>query len=94
MKKASISELKNQLSAYLQQVRAGETVLIYDRSRPVARIDRVADEDDDDRVAQLQRDGVVAPPAEPMPLALLREPLPRARQSVLEALLQEREEGR
>jgi hypothetical protein len=29
-----------------------------------------------------------------MPLALLREPLPRARQSVLEALLQEREEGR
>jgi prevent-host-death family protein len=94
MKKTSISELKNQLSAYLQQVRAGETVVIYDRSRPVARIDRVADEDDDERVAQLQRAGIVAPPSEPTPLDLLREPLPGARKSVLEALLQEREEGR
>ena len=94
MKRASISELKNQLSAYLQRVRAGETVVIYDRSRPVARIDRVADEDDDERVVQLQRAGLVVPPAEPMPLDLLREPLPSARLSVLEALLQEREEGR
>ena len=94
MKKASISELKNQLSAYLQRVRAGETVVIYDRSRPVARIDRIADEDDDERVVQLQRAGLVVPPSEPMPLDLLREPLPSARQSVLEALLQEREEGR
>ena len=94
MKKASISELKNQLSAYLQQVRAGETVVIYDRSRPVARIDRVADEDDDERIVQLQRAGAVVPPADPMPLDLLREPLPGARQSVLEALLQEREETR
>ena len=94
MKRASISELKNQLSAYLQRVRAGETVVIYDRSRPVARIDRVADEDDDERVVQLQRAGLVVPPAESMPLDLLREPLPSARQSVLEALLEEREEGR
>ena len=94
MIKASISELKNQLSAYLQQVRAGETVVIYDRNRPVARIDRVADEDDDERIVQLQRAGVVVPPAEPMPLDLLREPLPAAGKSVLEALLQEREETR
>lgn len=94
MKKASISELKNQLSAYLQQVRAGETVVVYDRNQPVARIDRVADDDDDDRIVQLQRAGILAPPAEPMPLDLLRKPLPSARQSVLEALLQEREEGR
>lgn len=94
MKKTSISELKNQLSAYLQQVRAGETVLIYDRSRPVARIDRVADEDDDERVAQLHRAGIAVPPAEPMPLDLLREPLPGAQRSVLEALLQERQEDR
>lgn len=94
MKKASISELKNQLSAYLQSVRAGETVVVYDRNRPVARIDRVADEDDDDRIAQLQRAGLVAPPVDPMPLEMLRSPAPRARVSVLDALLEEREEGR
>lgn len=94
MKKVSISELKNQLSAYLQSVRGGETVVVYDRSRPVARIDRVADEDDDDRIVQLQRAGVLAPAVEPMPLELLRSPAPRARSSVLDALLEEREEGR
>lgn len=94
MKKVSISELKNQLSAYLQSVRGGETVIVYDRNRPVARIDRVADEDEDDRIAQLQRAGVLAPAVEPMPMELLRSPAPRARSSVLEALLEEREEGR
>jgi prevent-host-death family protein len=94
MKKASISELKNQLSAYLQRVRAGQTVVIYDRNRPIARIDRVADEDDDDRIAQLHRSGIVTPPSEPLPLGLLRTPLPSTGQSVLEALLEEREDGR
>lgn len=94
MKKASISELKNQLSAYLQSVRGGETVVVYDRSRPVARIDRVADEDDEDRVVQLQRAGQLAPPVDPLPLELLRSPAPRASASVLDALLEEREDGR
>lgn len=94
MKKVSISELKNQLSAYLQSVRGGETVVVYDRNRPVARIDRVADEDDDDRIAQLQRAGQLAPPVDPLPLDLLRSPAPRATASVLDALLEEREDGR
>lgn len=94
MKKASISELKNQLSAYLQRVRAGQTVIVYDRDRPIARIDRVADEDDDDRIAELRRAGIVTPPCEPLPLEMLRTPLPPAGRSVLDALLEEREGGR
>ena len=94
MKKASISELKNQLSSYLQQVRAGETVLILDRNEPIARIERVADEDRDERLARLSRAGVVTPPTQPVPLDLLRGPAPAARVSVLTALLEEREEGR
>jgi len=94
VKKVSISELKNQLSAHLQSVRAGESVVVYDRSRPVARIDRVADEDDEDRIVQLQRSGQLSPPVDPMPLELLRSAAPRAGTSVLDALLEEREEGR
>jgi len=94
MKKASISELKNQLSAYLQRVRAGQTVVVYDRGRPIARIDRIADEDDDDLIAQLQRAGIVTPPREPLPLEMLRAPLPHAEHGVLDALLQDRAEGR
>lgn len=38
MKKANIAELKNRLSYYLDRVKRGETVLVMDRSTPVARI--------------------------------------------------------
>jgi hypothetical protein len=67
---------------------------IYDRSRPVARIDRVADEDDQDRLTELQRSGQLAPPVDPLPLDLLRSPAPRSIESVLDALLEERQAGR
>lgn len=38
MIRANISELRNGLSAYLRRVRRGETVLILDRSVPIARL--------------------------------------------------------
>jgi len=38
MKSATISETKNKLSELLAEVRAGETLTIYDRKRPVATV--------------------------------------------------------
>ena len=38
MKSAKVSELKARLSAYLAEVRRGETVIICDRNTPVARL--------------------------------------------------------
>jgi len=38
MKKVMVSELKAKLSAYLSEVRKGETVVVYDRKMPVARL--------------------------------------------------------
>ncbi len=38
MIRANISELRNGLSAYLRRVRRGESVLILDRSVPIARL--------------------------------------------------------
>jgi prevent-host-death family protein len=38
MKVARIAELKNNLSRYLEYVRAGDTVTILDRDEPVAQI--------------------------------------------------------
>lgn len=38
---ANISKTKNELSRYLDAVRAGETVLILDRKTPVARIEPI-----------------------------------------------------
>ena len=38
MKRVMISELKAKLSAYLSEVRKGETVVVCDRKTPVARL--------------------------------------------------------
>ena len=37
-KEIGIRELKSRLSSYLRQVRTGETIIITDRGRPIARI--------------------------------------------------------
>ena len=42
MKTASVSELKDRLSAHLEVVKAGEPVLVTDRRRPVAVLQPVA----------------------------------------------------
>jgi len=41
MEKATITEVKNHLSAFLDKVKHGEAVLITDRGRPVARLETV-----------------------------------------------------
>lgn len=38
MKTASISQIKNQLSALIEQVRQGEMIVITDRDRPLAKL--------------------------------------------------------
>jgi len=47
MKTAKVSELKAKLSAYLSEVRGGNTVTVYDRNTPIARIVPFLDELDD-----------------------------------------------
>jgi prevent-host-death family protein len=38
MRTVNIADLKNNLSAYLERVRAGEELLVKDRNRPIARL--------------------------------------------------------
>ena len=47
MKSTNVSELKAKLSAYLAEVRRGGTVLVYDRSTPIARLVPFQEEPDD-----------------------------------------------
>jgi prevent-host-death family protein len=63
MKKASITEAKNNLSALIDSVKGGSPVLIVDRGRPVARLEPVSGtgSGDDSRLARLVRDGIVRP---------------------------------
>ena len=42
VKKASVSEAKNRLSALLDRVRHGHTIVIEDRGVPVARLEPIA----------------------------------------------------
>jgi len=99
MKKASITEAKNNLSALIDGVKGGSPVLIVDRGRPVARLEPVggADRDDDSRLARLVRDGIVRPARRAVtPKALLTTspPRPRGGASGVRVLLDERREGR
>ena len=96
MKTATISEAKNHLSELLARVKRGETVLILDRDKPVARIVPIeaSDRTDDDRLADLERRGIVRRSAKP-PRKTLPPPIdwPEG-DSLLEALLRDREEAR
>jgi antitoxin (DNA-binding transcriptional repressor) of toxin-antitoxin stability system len=96
MEKATISELKNRLSAYLKKVRAGHTVLIFDRDQPVARLERVGGgERTDDRLTRLERAGLLRRASRPVNVkALKAQPAPRATRSVVQALIDERSDGR
>lgn len=84
VKRASVTEAKNSLSALLDRVRHGETVLIEDRGtavaeiRPVARAGRGLDAD---RLARLERLGVVHPPRSSKPAAVLFDRPPRSKRS-------------
>jgi prevent-host-death family protein len=99
VKKATITEAKNQLSALIDRVQHGETIVITDRGRPVARlVSAVTDAGDDPegRLARLERRGGLRLATSPPPLALIMKKLPAVRKSsgVLDALLEERGEGR
>ncbi len=48
MKSVNIAELKNRLSVYLNDVKAGEEILVRDRNKPVARIVPLARSRDED----------------------------------------------
>jgi prevent-host-death family protein len=99
MKKASITEAKNNLSALIDTVKSGASVLIVDRGRPVARLEPVTDDfhaDDDGRLARLVRDGIVRPARREgaRDLFTTKPPAPKRGASGLRTLLEERRTGR
>ncbi|HEY8130744.1 MAG TPA: type II toxin-antitoxin system prevent-host-death family antitoxin [Thermoanaerobaculia bacterium] len=98
MKKASVSETKNRLSAILDQVKEGETFVITEHGRAVARIEPirgVSGSAEAAKVADLERRGLIrrgvkiGPDFFKMPRARLPKGV-----SALTELLKEREEGR
>ena len=98
MKRATLTETKNNLSALVDRVRHGDTILILDRGRPVARLESVlaATSTSEGRLARLERQGIVRRATSESPRALLskRPPRPTRDSSALQELLEERRSGR
>ena len=98
MKKASITEAKNNLSKLIDGLASGSPVLIVDRGRPGARREPVTSgvAPADERLARLVRAGLVRARAGKPARAVLSSapPLSRKGASALAALLDERRDGR
>jgi antitoxin (DNA-binding transcriptional repressor) of toxin-antitoxin stability system len=98
MEKATVSKLKDNLSAYLRKVRAGHTVVIYDRDVPIACIERIESSGRGaDRLALLRAQGLTKPAMRPLSVKRWRAMLPKGLPGsarLAEALREEREAGR
>ncbi|MCJ7709425.1 MAG: type II toxin-antitoxin system prevent-host-death family antitoxin [Chloroflexi bacterium] len=98
METATITQIKNGLSAIIDRVRAGESIVVTDRGVPVAVIEPMtAHVDVDDRLARLERAGIIKRGTAPPPLDLLRKPGPTPHGNgniAVDYLLEERREGR
>jgi len=97
MKVATITEAKNRLSALIDHVRGGESVLIVDRGIPVARLEAVSiGPDADGRIARLERQGAIRAARQPPATDLLsrKPPAPHRGAGAVQALLEERRSGR
>jgi prevent-host-death family protein len=97
MRSATITQAKSGLSALIDQVRAGETVLITDRGVPVARLEPVAtSEDPVGRLERLTRAGLVRPGTGELSEEMLAGPTVSAPEgvSLVDLVIEERRSGR
>lgn len=96
MKRAKIFQLRDCLSQFLDHVRAGGRVLELDRDKPSVEIIPVRTAgggagSDGERLAALEKEGVVRGPSSRLTHELLNGALPGKGADVLAALLEERE---
>jgi prevent-host-death family protein len=95
MKTVAVADLKARLSEYLKHIKAGEEVVITERGLPVARLVPLAREARRaTRRDRLAKAGLLRLGRGKVRKALLTPPKGRATRSVVEALLEERREGR
>ena len=97
METATITQVKNGLSSYIDKVKAGEAILVTDRGVPVAVLEPISELVDwDDRMARLERAGLVRRGTGRIPVEILRTPGPKLRvpgDSLVDAVIEERRSG-
>ena len=98
MRTATITQAKNGLSALIDRVRAGESIVILDRGIPVARLEPILGRGETEgRLRRLERAGLVRVGVTSPQVQALLEPGPAIGAgglSAVEALIDERRTGR
>ena len=96
MKTAAIADLKARLSDYLNQVKSGTEVLVTDRGKPVARIIPVSGKTRTRGALQkMEKQGLIKLGSGRLPSDFWTRPRAKDPQGlVLQALLEERDQGR
>jgi len=90
MKSVNVAELKNRLSFYLSEVKAGEEIVVRDRNTPVARIVPLRDaHDSDDELLALAAQGKIRLGKGAIDESFWKLPAPRVPMKVLRQVVEE-----
>lgn len=92
MKKVGSRELKNRLGHYLRRVRHGESLLITDRGKSVARLSPVSEWEGltlEERLRELERQGHIRPALRRGPFKRFK-PLPLRGKPLSEIIIEDR----
>lgn len=94
MRTVNIADLKNNLSAHLERVRAGEELLVKDRNRPIARLVPLdSGEDLDSEEMELAAAGLIRLPTKSLPDSFWKMPAPHVSfEDAVSAVTSERDE--
>lgn len=94
MRTVNIADLKNNLSAHLERVRAGEELLVKDRNHPIAKVVPLAPgEDLDGEEMELAAAGLLRLPTSDLPHSFWKMPAPQVSlQDAVAAVTSERDE--
>jgi prevent-host-death family protein len=77
MRSTNIADLRNHLTQYLKEVRAGEEIIVRDRQRPIARIVPFTVEDDEHSDADLVAAGLLRKGTGKLPASFWKTRRPR-----------------
>ncbi len=89
---ASVTDLKNGLSAHLKTVVAGESVLVTDHRKPIAILQGLGYQFPDEQLAALAAAGIITPPRKPLSVsAFLKLPKGKTSKPLSSAISEDRD---
>ncbi|HEY7448935.1 MAG TPA: type II toxin-antitoxin system prevent-host-death family antitoxin [Vicinamibacterales bacterium] len=93
VRSTNIADLRNRLTQYLREVRAGEEIVVRDRQRPIAKIVPLSVDEDEDGESTLVASGLMRKAERPLPASFWKGRRGRLTlRKAVDALSKDREE--